>query len=88
MEYFERYHREKNWYNKILLIEVYHLKSKGSIGGWTINKTATFFGISVGLVSENLALAETIHRFPELVTCESRQDALKRMNELIRGENK
>lgn len=85
MEYFERYHREKNWYNKILLIEVFHMKCK-SESGWTITRTAEFFGVSVGLISENLALAETIHKYPDLINCESRQDALKKMNEIIRGK--
>jgi len=63
------------------------MKCRNSEVGWTINKTAAFFGVSIGLISENLALAETIHKYPELINCDSRTDALKRMNELIRGQN-
>lgn len=57
---------------------------KEKIPGWTISRTAEFFDISIGLVSENLSLAEQVHKYPELINCKSRVKALKRMNELMR----
>lgn len=82
--YYERYHKEDRWYNKVILLEVYHTSMSSKNPGWTIQRTADFFNVSIGLVSENLSLAEQVHKYPELMNCESRIKALKRMNELVK----
>ena len=46
---------------------------------WTLSKTAEHFGVSIGLVSENLRLALAIHTNDAILKCESRQDALKKL---------
>lgn len=80
MTFLERYRIEKTWHGKVLVMEIYHLAMNTREPGWTIGKTATDFEVSIGLVSENLRLANEIHRNDSILKCETRQDALKRLN--------
>lgn len=61
-------------------MEIYHLAMTHRERGWTLSKTANSFGVSIGLVSENLRLAQAIHTNDRIIKCESRQDALRRLN--------
>lgn len=61
-------------------MEIYHLAMTTRSKNWTITKTAEHFQCSIGLVSENLRLAQGLHISINLMECETRQDALKRMN--------
>ena len=59
----DRIKEEINWYKKALLIKEYHekmIKTKGSKRGerWTMSDTARALELSIGYVSESLALAE------------------------------
>lgn len=63
-----------------MIMEIYHLAMTVRIPSWTISKTASWFNCSIGLVSENLRLANAIHTNPAILSSESRQDALKRLN--------
>jgi hypothetical protein len=58
-------------------MEIYHLAMSQLERSWTITKTAEAFGVSIGLVSENLKLANSIHVDDKILRCETRQDALK-----------
>ena len=60
-------------------MEIYHLAMCQRQKNWTITKTAKHFGVSIGLVSENLRLAHALHLNHDLLKCESRQDALKKL---------
>lgn len=61
-------------------MEIYHLTMQSHIKGWTLSNTAEHFRVSIGLVSENLKLAHALHSNESLIKCESRQDALRRVN--------
>jgi len=76
----ERYNQTNLWHEKVLVMEIYHLAMSHREKGWTLTKTATSFGVSIGLVSENLRLAQAIHTDEKIIKCESRQDALRRLN--------
>lgn len=55
---------------------MYHLCQLETEHKWTIQKTADFFRVSIGLASENLKLAELFIEYPELMKYETRRDAL------------
>lgn len=80
MTFLERYNQEETWHGKAMIMEIYHLAMTHRAKDWTITKTATDFGCSIGLVSENLRLAYAIHNNNSLLKCESRQAALKKLN--------
>ena len=61
-------------------MEIYHLAMTHRERNWTVTKTAEAFEVSIGLVSENLRLAQAIHRNERIIKCESRQDALRKIN--------
>lgn len=61
-------------------MEIYHLAMTTRSKNWTITKTAEHFQCSIGLVSENLKLANALHTNHELLSPLTRQDALKRLN--------
>lgn len=80
MKFHEKYHQESTWHGKAMIMEIYHLAMSNSDDGWTIKHTARDFGVSTGLVSENLRLAVAIHKNESIMKCETRQEALKKLN--------
>ena len=78
MTFKQRYDTETTWHGKVTVMEIYHLAMCQRVRGWTITLTAEHFECSIGLVSENLRLAELIHTNPKILKCESRQEALKK----------
>ena len=84
MTFKERYEQETTWHGRVIVMELFHLAMRQREKGWTVTKTAEAFDCSIGLVSENLRLAHAIHGNEKLLNCESRQDALRKLN----GRNK
>lgn len=80
MTFVERYNQETTWHGKATVMSLYHLAMCHNVKGWTIAKTANHFGVSIGLASENIRLAHAIHKNERLMKCETRQEALKRIN--------
>lgn len=78
MTFRDRYNSESTWHGKVAVMEIYHLAMCQRVKGWTITLTAEHFNCSIGLVSENLHLAQAIHSDPKILKCESRQEALKK----------
>lgn len=78
MTFYEQYSKDRRWSGKVTIMEIYHLTMSRK-EKWTIAKTARYFGVSSGLVSENLKLAEAFHKAPELMTMPTRQEALKQL---------
>lgn len=77
----ERYFKSEVWHEKVMVMEIYHLAMRQrSNNSQTVSETARYFGVSIGLVSENLRLAEAIHINPAFIQCVNRQEALKRLN--------
>lgn len=80
MTFLERYNSETTWHGKVMIMEIYHLAMSSRSKNWTITKTAEHFQVSIGLVSENLRLANALHVDHNLFSLLTRQDALKRLN--------
>jgi hypothetical protein len=77
--FLDRYQSEKTWHGRVTVMEIYHCAMLYRWRDWTLSKTAEHFGVSIGLVSENLRLALAIHTNDAILKCESRQDALKKL---------
>ncbi len=82
MTFVERYNQESTWHGKVLVMEIYHLAMISRSNAWTITKTAEHFGVSIGLVSENLRLATLINIDPNFSSIASRQDALLKIRRM------
>jgi hypothetical protein len=80
MKFYERYKLEQTWQGKVIIMEIYHLAMSQIRKGWTIQKTANNFHCSIGLVSENLRIADALHTEPDLLNCESRQNVLSKID--------
>lgn len=78
MTFLERYQKEETWYGKVIIMEIYHLAHVQSSKTWTITDTARDFQCSIGLVSENLRIADRMHVDENIINCKTRQDALRR----------
>jgi len=63
-----------------MIMELYHLGMSSRFTSWTIHKTAQYFTVSNGLVSENLKLANSFHSNENVYNCVTRQDALDKLN--------
>lgn len=79
MTFLEKYYQVTTWYDKVLVMEIYHFAMVAREKKWPIINTAKYFRCSVGLVSENLRLAKAIHQTPTLIQVESRDKALKEL---------
>lgn len=80
MTFLERYQAERRWHGKVMIMEIYHLAMSHRCKDWTMAQTAEHFDVSIGLVSENLRLAHAIHKNDKLLKCESRTEALRKLN--------
>ena len=78
----EKYEACKTWQEKVMVMEIFHMASKMKDCRWTLSMTAEIFNVSVGLVSENLRLADALHRQPKLMKVETRADALNKIGEM------
>lgn len=83
MTFVERYNQETTWHGKATVMELFHLTMTQRDKSWTITKTAESFSVSIGLVSENLRLAQAIHDRPVFVTIPTRQEALNKLNRRV-----
>lgn len=79
MTFLEKYKQVDKWHEKAIIIELYHLAMKVKDEDWNITKTANYFQISIGLVSENLKLAKTIHTRPEILLELSKDAAMRKI---------
>jgi len=77
----EKYEACKTWHDKVLVMEIFHLAMRARDSNWTVFKTANEFGCSVGLVSENLKIAQALHKHPQILQSPNRADALNRLKE-------
>jgi len=77
MTFLERYAAEQSWHGKVIVMGIFHLAMSRRNTKWTIADTAREFGVSSGLVSENLRLSDAIDRHVDLTSkCKSRAEAL------------
>lgn len=79
MTFREKFHRTSEWHEKVIVIELYHLRMSVQNKRWSLSKTAQYFNVSIGLVSENLKLAKAIHDDVNFIKQPNRQEALKEL---------
>lgn len=77
VDYRAFYEHQDSWQKKVIAMEVFHLFKCQFTKDWTIEKTAKELGLSVGLVSENLRIADRGHLNPKIFDYKTRQEALK-----------
>lgn len=66
------------WQEKAVLISLYHTVMCHKYSNWTITDTSQHFGVSIGLVSENIRLAREIDNGNvKLKECKTREEGLK-----------
>lgn len=77
-----KYHDSDKWYEKALIILVYHTIMSGTVKHWTLRMTAKKMDRSVGLVSEDIRLAQCIKLHEDIMLkLPDRQSAMKKMKE-------
>lgn len=79
MTFLDRYESEKTWSGRAMVMEIFHLAAIAHDSSWTLTKTANYFEVSIGLASENLRLAQALHVNEGLMSCTTRQEALRKM---------
>lgn len=77
MTFLERYNQETTWQGKATVMGLYHLAMKQRHKSWTITLTAEYFGVSIGLVSENIQLADAMHKWEIIGKQRTRNEALR-----------
>jgi glucan phosphorylase len=78
-----RYHDSDKWYEKALIILVYHTIMSGAVENWTMRMTAKKLDRSVGLISEDIRLAQCIKDHDDMLKLPDRQSAMKKMREYV-----
>lgn len=77
MDYQKEYSEAKEWYRKASIMSLYHTYQCLQDKSWTLRDTAIYFGVSIGLVSENIKLAKSLETNSQLMKAPNRQEALK-----------
>jgi hypothetical protein len=71
---FQKYTHSISWLERANLILFYHTFKELKYPNWTLRKTADYFRISLGAVSEGLLIARNVN---EIKHCTRRSDALE-----------
>lgn len=79
MKYRDKYSQCEAWFEKVSVMSIFHLTMCNRDKTWTVRDTAQYFGVSAGLVSENLKLAKHMSTNAQLKDEVSRQAALKKV---------
>lgn len=79
MTFKEKYNSVSDWYRKAIIMNMYHLAQiSRTDGNWTIQYTAHYFECSIGLVSENLKIADCIQTDESIMMkMKTRREALR-----------
>ena len=73
MTYKEKYQTSKSWQQKVQIVNLYYQFKSGHGRKWSMRNTATYFGISLGLVSEYVKLGLNMEKVKHF---ESRNKAM------------
>jgi len=77
MTFQEKYDSCKTWHEKVIVMRLFFLTMKHRDRKYTVLQMSKDTGYSLGLISENLKLAEAIDKYPRILEkCDSRQKAL------------
>jgi hypothetical protein len=73
----DKYNEANEWHDKCLIMTLYHQTMRLQMANcWSMKDTAEYFGVSIGLVSENIKLSNAIDEDVRLTKCKTRQQAL------------
>lgn len=75
MTFNQKYQLAQNWVEKVKIINLYHKLKLFKNKKWTIRKTADYFKLSIGLISENIMLGNHLDIIESC--CSSRKEALE-----------
>lgn len=78
LSFLDRYNQSKTWQERVMVMEIYYYATK-DLPEFKLKWMARYFDVSIGLVSENLKLADAIHRDERFLKIESRNQALKEL---------
>jgi hypothetical protein len=73
MTYKEKYDQSDTWQEKAAIISQFHWYKSLKTDNWSMKKTAKYFDVSIGLVSENVTI---IKNFDKVKHMEFRQQAI------------
>jgi hypothetical protein len=79
MTFLDKYEKCDTWHERVTVMALYHIAMNHRRRDWSLIKTAAYFGVSIGLASENIKLANALTKTPSLTKCETRQAALDKL---------
>ena len=81
MTFKERYYLEGTaWWERVMIMNIYHNLALVKDPKWTIQQTADDFGASIGTTSENLRIARGIDKYKGIIDCRTRMEALTKLD--------
>lgn len=84
----QKFEDEEDWQVKVILIDMYHCQMLLKFGSrWRLRDTATYFQKSMGLISEDLAIAELIRNDEMPGNIDSRKRAITHLNSIKEKKN-
>ena len=81
MKFLEKYKLAKTWQERATLINLYHQIKCSHYKKWTLRKSASYFGLSLGYTSEALWLA---NRIDDVRKYKMRKEALEFLREELK----
>lgn len=78
ISFLERYNQSKTWQERAMVMELYYYGTR-DLPEFRLRHMANYFKVSISLVSENLKLADAIHKDERFLKIESRNQALKEL---------
>jgi len=76
MTFKEKFDSEHIWHRKVLILELFHNSMRLRNVRWSQRDTASAFGVSLGLVNEDLLLARLVKEDSGIDKCKTRKEAL------------
>lgn len=75
VKFVDKFNTTLSWKTKVKVVAFYHQLKVLQDKDWTIRKTANYFNVSIGLISENLLISKHLDKLDE--KCNSRNKALQ-----------
>jgi len=85
MTFRKKFHKSSKWHERAAIVEIFHLRQSHIEKKWTMQRTAKYFNVSLGFISESLKLARACYEDPTFINCANRQIALNHLKR--RGYN-
>lgn len=76
MKFKQAFDEAKTWQRRVVLISFYHNAKRIKNKKWKLIDSASYFGVSIGQISESLSLAS---KYDDVKDCKSKNEALRRI---------